>query len=163
LEFKKKLYIQAVQLQAERQPLLDSKRIGTQVGTTLKEKIMKAMRDQTPAIKKLLDRFNELLAEYLEKFPNQTLCISSVYPLKYEEFSKFPLDHNFWNDGLYFQSTAPWAVEPNVQAGIHCVLLLSRVQEDFQLLAQELARAVGWGVAHYTRFSDSITYISQRK
>ncbi|PLW47079.1 hypothetical protein PCASD_03901 [Puccinia coronata f. sp. avenae] len=86
---KKELYIQAVQLQAKRQPLLDSKRIGTRVGTTLKEKIMKAMRDQTPAVK-------------------------------------------------------------------------NRVQEEFQLLAQELARAVGWGVTHYTRFSDSITYISQR-
>ncbi|PLW14916.1 hypothetical protein PCANC_14777 [Puccinia coronata f. sp. avenae] len=73
-----------------------------------------------------------------------------------------PLDHDFWNDGLYFQSTAPWAIEPNVRAGIHCVLILSRVQEEYQLIAQELARAVGWGFAHYERFSVSIKYISQR-
>ncbi|PLW17903.1 hypothetical protein PCASD_17133 [Puccinia coronata f. sp. avenae] len=73
-----------------------------------------------------------------------------------------PLDHDFWNDGLYFQSTGPWAIEPNVRAGIHCVLILSRVQEEYQLIAQELARAVGWGFAHYKRFSVSIEYISQR-
>jgi hypothetical protein len=35
--------------------MLDAKRIGTRVGTTLKEKIMKAMRDQAPAIKKMID------------------------------------------------------------------------------------------------------------
>jgi hypothetical protein len=124
---------------------------------------MKAMRDRTPAVKKLLNKFNKHLDKYLKKFPNQTLCISSVYPLKYDEFSKMPLDHDFWNDGLYFQSTAPWAIEPNVRAGIHCVLILSRVQEEYQLIAQELARAVGWGFAHYKRFSVSIEYISQRR
>ncbi|PLW53705.1 hypothetical protein PCANC_04427 [Puccinia coronata f. sp. avenae] len=99
---------------------------------------MKAMQDQTPAIKKLLDKFNKHLAEYLEKFPDQTLRISSAYPLRYEEFSKMPLDHNFWNNGLYFQSTAPWAVEPNLRTGINCVLILSRVQEEYQLIAQEI-------------------------
>ncbi|PLW21877.1 hypothetical protein PCANC_03358 [Puccinia coronata f. sp. avenae] len=110
---KKELYVQAVQLHAKRQPLLDAKSIGTRVGTALKEKIMKAMRDRTPAVKKLLDKFNKHLDEYLKKFPNQTLCISSVYPLKYDKFSKMPLDHDFWNNGLYFQSTGPWAIEPN--------------------------------------------------
>jgi hypothetical protein len=124
---------------------------------------MKAMRDRTPAIKKLLDKFNKHLAKYLEKFPDQTLRISLAYPLRYEEFSKMPLDHDFWNDGLYFQSTASWAVEPNVRTVINCVLILSRLQEEYQLIAQELARAVGWDVSHYRRFSDSIAYLSQRR
>jgi hypothetical protein len=160
---KKELYVQAVHLHLEQQPLLDAKHLGNRVGTTLKEKIMKAMQDQTPAVKKLLDKFNKHLAEYLEKFPDQTLRISLAYPLRYKEFSKMPLDHNFWNDGLYFQSTAPWAVEPNLRTGINCVLILSRVQEEYQLIVQELARAVGWGVSHYRRFSDSIAYLSQRR
>ncbi|PLW09321.1 hypothetical protein PCASD_24805 [Puccinia coronata f. sp. avenae] len=159
---KKELYVQAVHLHPERQPLLDAKRLGNRVGTTLKEKIMKAMRDRTPAIKKLLDKFNKHLAKYLEKFPDQTLRISLAYPLRYEEFSKMPLDHDFWNNGLYFQLTASWAVEPNVRTGTNCVLILSRLQEEYQLIAQELARAVGWGVSHYRRFSDSIAYLSQR-
>ncbi|PLW07439.1 hypothetical protein PCASD_22999 [Puccinia coronata f. sp. avenae] len=123
---------------------------------------MKALRDRTPAVKKLVKRFNKLLGEYLEKFPNQTMCDSLVYPLKYEEYSKWPLDHHFWNDGLDFQTKAPWAINPNVRAGINYVLILARVQEEVQLLAQELAWAIGWGVSHYTRFSDSISYINQR-
>ncbi|PLW43474.1 hypothetical protein PCANC_10058 [Puccinia coronata f. sp. avenae] len=72
------------------------------------------------------------------------------------------VDHHFWNNGLYFHTKAPWAIKPNVRAGINYVLILARVQEEVQLLAQELAWAVGWGVSHYTRFSDSISYINQR-
>jgi hypothetical protein len=68
---------------------------------------MKALQDQTPAVKKLVKRFNKHLGEYLEKFPNQKMCNSSVYLLKYKEYSKWPLDHHFWNNGLYFQTKAP--------------------------------------------------------
>ncbi|EHS64309.1 uncharacterized protein PGTG_20921 [Puccinia graminis f. sp. tritici CRL 75-36-700-3] len=159
---KHQLYIQAVQLHGERQPYLDSKRIGTRLGTELKEKIMKAMQNRQAAVKSLLDSFNKLLGEFIEKFPNQQVCDSSLYPLEYKTFSHWPLDHHFWNDGLYMQCKEPWAIDPNVRAGINCVLILSRVQEEFQLIAQELARATGWAVAYYSRISDRINYISRR-
>ncbi|OAV86035.1 hypothetical protein PTTG_30124 [Puccinia triticina 1-1 BBBD Race 1] len=98
---KNELYIQAVQLQAERQPLLDAKKLGTRVGTELKEKILKAIATRRPAVKRLLEKHNKLFAEYLEKFPDQRLTDPSHYPLQYENFSSWPLDHQFWNDGLY--------------------------------------------------------------
>ncbi|KAA1117974.1 hypothetical protein PGT21_028967 [Puccinia graminis f. sp. tritici] len=159
---KNQLYMQAVQLHGERQPYLDSKRIGTRLGTELKERIMKAMQNRQSAVKSLLDSFNELLGEFIEKFPNQQACDSSLYPLEYRTFSQWPLDHHFWNDGLYMRCKEPWGIDPNVRAGINCVLILSRVQEEFQLIAQELARAIGWAVAYYSRISDRITYISRR-
>ncbi|KAI9609814.1 hypothetical protein KEM48_002679 [Puccinia striiformis f. sp. tritici PST-130] len=155
---KQGLYIQAVQLRAERQPLLDAKKIGTRVGTELKEKILKAIRNRRPAVKKLIDKFNKLYSEFSRKFPTQPDANSPLYPIEYEEFSKWPLDHEFWNDGLYFHSKDPWAIEPDVRTGINCVLILSRVQEEFQLIAQELARAVGWATEYY----DVIDLLAER-
>ncbi|KAH9455190.1 hypothetical protein Pst134EA_022666 [Puccinia striiformis f. sp. tritici] len=72
------------------------------------------------------------------------------------------MDHRFWNDGLYYHSKAPWAIDANVRAGITATLTLSRVQEEFQLLAQELCRAVGWGVACYNRLSETMSYLNER-
>ncbi|KAI9608433.1 hypothetical protein H4Q26_004615 [Puccinia striiformis f. sp. tritici PST-130] len=158
---KQGLYIQAVQLRAERQPLLDAKKIGTRVGTELKEKILKAIRNRRPAVKKLIDKFNKLYSEFSRKFPTQPDANSPLYPIEYEEFSKWPLDHEFWNDGLYFHSKDPWAIEPDVRTGINCVLILSRVQEEFQLIAQELARAVGWATEYYDRCKLTIQELNQ--
>ncbi|KNE88103.1 hypothetical protein PSTG_18502, partial [Puccinia striiformis f. sp. tritici PST-78] len=75
----------------------------------------------------------------------------------------WPLDHEFWNDGLYFHSKDPWAIEPDVRTGINCVLILSRVQEEFQLIAQELARAVGWATEYYDRCKLTIQELNQRE
>ncbi|KAI9611121.1 hypothetical protein H4Q26_008971 [Puccinia striiformis f. sp. tritici PST-130] len=158
---KQGLYIQAVQLRAERQPLLDAKKIGTRVGTELKEKILKAIRNRRPAVKKLINKFNKLYSEFSRKFPTQPDANSPLYPIEYEEFSKWPLDHEFWNDGLYFHSKDPWAIEPDVRTGINCALILSRVQEEFQLIAQELARAVGWATEYYDRCKLTIQELNQ--
>ncbi|WAQ89501.1 hypothetical protein PtA15_11A190 [Puccinia triticina] len=56
---KNELYIQAVQLQAERQPLLDAKKLGTRVGTELKEKILKAIATRRPAVL-IYSEFNQI-------------------------------------------------------------------------------------------------------
>ncbi|KAH9461465.1 hypothetical protein Pst134EA_017770 [Puccinia striiformis f. sp. tritici] len=135
---KQGLYIQAVQLRAERQPL-----------------------NRRPAVKKLINKFNKLYSEFSRKFPTQPDANSPLYPIEYEEFSKWPLDHEFWNDGLYFHSKDPWAIEPDVRTGINCVLILSRVQEEFQLIAQELARAVGWATEYYDRCKLTIQELNQ--
>jgi hypothetical protein len=67
-----------------------------------------------------------------------------------------PLDHTSWNDGLYYHSQAPWATNADVRTGINCVLILSRIQEEFELLAQELARGVGWAIDLYNSLSNCI-------
>ncbi|KAH9445582.1 hypothetical protein Pst134EB_023420 [Puccinia striiformis f. sp. tritici] len=72
------------------------------------------------------------------------------------------MDHAFWTDGLYYHSDAPWSTDPNVREGINCILILGRIQEEFELLAQELARAMGWAVATHTRFTDTVDCITKR-
>ncbi|OAV96088.1 hypothetical protein PTTG_26459 [Puccinia triticina 1-1 BBBD Race 1] len=143
------LFVQAVHIQAEKRPLLESKSIGARLGTKLKEKIYKALQARQPAVKKYIDAFNRCFANYVTKFPNQKLSDAADYPLTYDNFVTFEIDHWFWNDGLYYHSKAPWAIDCDVCAGITETLTLSRVQEELQLLAQELCRAVGWGVAYY--------------
>ncbi|PLW27099.1 hypothetical protein PCANC_26334 [Puccinia coronata f. sp. avenae] len=135
---KSTLFTHAVNLHAERQPVLNSRTIGARLGTKLKEKIFKAIQAQCPGINKSIAAFNKCYADYISKFPNQSLS-DFAGNLTYEAFAALPMDDKFWNDGLYFHSKAAWAVDLNVRAGINCVLILSRIQEEFQLIAQEMA------------------------
>ncbi|WAQ84045.1 hypothetical protein PtA15_4A496 [Puccinia triticina] len=156
------LFVQAVHIQAKKRPLLESKSIGARLGTKLKEKIYKALQARRPAVKKYIDAFNRCFANYVTKFPDQKLSDAADYPLTCDNFVTFEIDHRFWNDGLYYHSKAPWAIDCDVRAGITATLTLSRVQEELQLLAQELCRAVGWGVAHYNRLEKSVAYLADR-
>jgi hypothetical protein len=132
--------------------------MGTHVGTKLKEKIYMAIGARRPAIVKLINHFNKCYAEYIKRFPNQMIA-DFEGTLDYDTFSAMSLDDKFWNDGLYYHSKAPWAIDPDVRTGINCVLVLSRIQEEFQLIAQELARAVGWAISHYNLLCSSMTYL----
>ncbi|PLW19031.1 hypothetical protein PCANC_09820 [Puccinia coronata f. sp. avenae] len=156
---KSELYVQAVHLHAERHPIDDAQRRGSRLGTELKEKIFKAIQARKPAIVKLLNVFNHNYQAYKEQFPNQEMCIVDPFPLTYKAFSAMPLDHVFWNNGLYYHSQAPWATNTDVFTGINCVLILSRIQEEFELLAQELPRGVGWAINLYNMLSNRIAEI----
>ncbi|WAQ87663.1 hypothetical protein PtA15_8A569 [Puccinia triticina] len=148
------------QAPSERQPLINS--MGSRIGTRGKEKIIKAMKARQPAVKKVIDAFNQLYTKYKAKYPNQQLSDAEDHPLTYQAFSKWPMDHRFWNDGLYYHSSAPWSIDPDVWTGINCVLILQRTREEFELIAQELARAKGWAVAHHTKIKSTIDYINTR-
>ncbi|KAI7944687.1 hypothetical protein MJO28_010382 [Puccinia striiformis f. sp. tritici] len=119
---------------------LDANKTGPRVGTDRKEEISEAMWKRKLAFKKLLNKYNKLYSEFSKTFPTHPAANSPLHPVDYDDFLKWPLDHESWNDGLYFQTTAPWSVEPDVCSGISCVLMLSRIQEEFQVIAQELAR-----------------------
>ncbi|WAQ83405.1 hypothetical protein PtA15_3A775 [Puccinia triticina] len=136
--------------------------MGSRIGTRGKEKIIKAMKARQPAVKKVIDAFNQLYTKYKAKYPNQQLSDAEDHPLTYQAFSKWPMDHRFWNDGLYYHSSAPWSIDPDVWTGINCVLILQRTREEFELIAQELARAKGWAVAHHTKIKSTIDYINTR-
>ncbi|PLW35114.1 hypothetical protein PCASD_12996 [Puccinia coronata f. sp. avenae] len=158
---KSELYVQLVHLHAEQHPIDDAQRQGSQLGTKLKEKIFKAIQSRRPAVNKLLNVFNQHYEDYKQRFPTQQLCVFEPFPLTYETFSAMPLDHAFWNDGLYYHSQQPWATNANVCTGINCVLILSRVQEEFELLAQELTQAVGWSIGLYENLSNCIAEIQK--
>jgi hypothetical protein len=159
---KNKLFVQATHIQAKKQPLINSQTIGRRLGTRGKEKIFQALRDLKPAVVKAINRYNKQYKEYTSKFPQNTPSDPSLFPLTYEVFSAFPLDHTFWNNGLYYQSKEPWAVDPNVRLGINCVLILCQIKEEFQLIAQELAGMVEWAIDCFDLLSKKIDYLQER-
>ncbi|WAQ82829.1 hypothetical protein PtA15_3A193 [Puccinia triticina] len=94
---KSDLFVQAVHLRAEREPILNSKNMGTRLGTKLKEKIYKSIAARRPAVVKLINYFNSCHA--------------------------------------------------------------NRIQEEFQLISQELSRAVGWAISQNNLLRSNIRYI----
>ncbi|KAA1137951.1 hypothetical protein PGTUg99_013800 [Puccinia graminis f. sp. tritici] len=137
--------------------------MGSRLGTRGKEKIVKASQAHRPAVQKLIDAYNQQFRQFKAKYPNQQLSDEDDHPVTYDEFSTWPMDHRFWNDGLYYHSSEPWSVDPDVKTGINCVLMLSRTQEEFELIAQELARATGWAIDHYKLIKNKLLYIEIRE
>ncbi|KAH9460739.1 hypothetical protein Pst134EB_008897 [Puccinia striiformis f. sp. tritici] len=159
---KSKLFVEAVHLQAEREPLDNSHIMGSHLGTKGKENIIKALQNRRPAVKKLIDSFNRLYSTFQETFPNQQHSDTHHHPLTYDIFKEWQMDHAFWTDGLYYHTDSPWSTDPNVREGINCILILGRIQEEFELLAQELSRAMGWGMAFYKRLDETGDYVASR-
>ncbi|PLW31901.1 hypothetical protein PCANC_22747 [Puccinia coronata f. sp. avenae] len=158
---KSDLFTHAVNLHTEQQPVVHARTIGARLGTKLKEKIFKAIQARRPAICRSIVAFNKCYNEYVSKFPTQSLADFDG-DLTYKVFASLHLDNKFWNDGFYFHSKAPWAVDPDVRAGISAMLILDRIQEEFQLIAQELTRAVGWAITHHTHLVSFQEYIKGR-
>ncbi|KAI7942745.1 hypothetical protein MJO29_012589 [Puccinia striiformis f. sp. tritici] len=156
------LFLQASYKQAETQPITDSQTIGTRLGTKGREKVFQALRDRESTVARALNLYNKRYADYVAEYPDKAPATQYEHPISYDEFSIFPLDDAFWNDGIYYQSKEPWAIDPNVCSGINCVLILSRIQEEFQLIAQELARMVEWAISHYHTLYKSINYLRGR-
>ncbi|KNE89090.1 hypothetical protein PSTG_17452 [Puccinia striiformis f. sp. tritici PST-78] len=136
--------------------------MGSHLGTKGKENIIKGQQNRRPAVKKVIELFNSLYTEFKQKYPDQHLSDTHEHPLDYDTFIKWGMDHSFWNDGLYYHTDAPWSTNPDVQAGIHCILLLGRVQEEFGIIGQELARTVGWGVERFSQITETVNNITKR-
>ncbi|POW17889.1 hypothetical protein PSTT_00228 [Puccinia striiformis] len=144
---KSALYAEAVYLQAESQPLRDPHLMGSHLGTHGKEKVTRAINARDASGKLLVEAFNREYQIFKDNYTDARFTHSHIHPLTYKEFKKFPLDHHFWNDELYYHSTAPWSIDPDVREGINGVLLLQRIKEEFELIAQEVACSMGWAIA----------------
>ncbi|POW16771.1 hypothetical protein PSHT_06693 [Puccinia striiformis] len=153
---KQGLYIQAVQLRAERQPLLDAKKIGTRVGTELKEKILKAIRNRRPAVKKLIDKFNKLYSEFSRKFPTQPDANSRSTPLNTKNSQSGPWTMNSGTMACIFTPKTPGQSSRTSEPA-------STGAGRVQLIAQELARAVGWATEYYDRCKLTIQELNQHR
>ncbi|OAV86558.1 hypothetical protein PTTG_03307 [Puccinia triticina 1-1 BBBD Race 1] len=160
---KSDLFVEAVHLRAERQPLLDSKNNSLRLGTKRKEKIFKAINARRPAIVKVINEYNLRYSQYKLKFPNQNdLESGEDHPLTYERLTAMSLDDAFWNNGLFYHCDAPWAIDSDVREGITCVLILSRAEEEFELIAQELVRMMAWAIELHGQIVSQIAYTQQR-
>ncbi|EHS63905.1 uncharacterized protein PGTG_20887 [Puccinia graminis f. sp. tritici CRL 75-36-700-3] len=160
---KSELFVQAVQFWSEKQPLTDSRTIGRRLGTKLSQKIQQAINNRKGPINKVIKNYNRCFEAYVSKFPRQRVTDANNHPLDYDTFASMPIDHKFWNDGIYYNSKAPWAIEPDVRTGITCLLVLGRVDEELDLITQEVDRTMQWAIFMYSHLTESIKYIRARK
>jgi hypothetical protein len=143
---------------------LDTKNSSSRLGTKLKEKVFKAINARRPAIVKSIADYNTQYSEYKQQFPAQLGSdVGEDNILSYERLSNMSLEDAFWNDGLFYHCDAPWAINPKVREGINCILILDRVQEEFGLIAQELVRAMDWGMSFHQQLALKIAYLNDRK
>ncbi|PLW55384.1 hypothetical protein PCANC_02345 [Puccinia coronata f. sp. avenae] len=152
---KSKLYVHAVELYAERQPL----NRGTPVGTTLTTRILAAMDRRKKPIQALLKKFNLYRTDYLTRFAPSQLNLPENQPLTYHTFSNLSLDHSFWQDVYLYHSREPWALSADVRKGIQAILIVERTSEEMVMIKQELKNAMSWAVGYHEKLSSSIHHI----
>ncbi|PLW41410.1 hypothetical protein PCANC_12011 [Puccinia coronata f. sp. avenae] len=155
---KSKLYVHAVELHAEQQPL----HRGTPIGTTLSTKILAALERRKRPIQNSLNKFNNYRKDYLNQFaPNQD-SLPENQPLTYKVFANLSLHHAFWQDVYLYHSRAPWAISSDIRNGIQYVLTIERTIEEVDLIKQELSSAMSWAVDLHQKLTDRIQSIQQR-
>ncbi|KAH9449315.1 hypothetical protein Pst134EB_020140 [Puccinia striiformis f. sp. tritici] len=99
---------------------------------------------------KMITEYNMQYSEYKLKYPNQLGSdVGENDLLSYKRLSTMSLDDAFWNDRLFYHSDAPWAINANIRQGITCILVLSQMQEEFELIAQELVWAMSWAIGYH--------------
>jgi hypothetical protein len=154
---KSKLYVHAVELHAERQPL----HRGTPIGTTLSTKILAALKRRKRPIQNALNKFNTYRLDYLKKFAPNQVSLPENQPLTYQIFANLSLHHAFWQDVYLYHSRAPWALSNDVRNGIQAVLTIERTNEEVLLIKQELTSAISWAVDLHQQLSNRVDCIGE--
>jgi hypothetical protein len=152
---KSELYAQAIEVRAERQPLLNAQSTNI-AGTRLKEKILAAIKRRKAPVEKAIKNFNNRRREYLSKYDPPRLLLPENKDLSYSEFLTMDLDDPLWNDNHFYHVRAPWAIDPQVRRGIKSVLFLDRIEEEISLLTQELNRSITWACEYCNRILSTI-------
>ncbi|EFP90620.2 uncharacterized protein PGTG_16646 [Puccinia graminis f. sp. tritici CRL 75-36-700-3] len=143
---KRELYTKAVEIMGVRQPISESRTRARNVGTTLKEKIYESINGRKGAVLRLINQFNKVNEAYLEKYDQEALNDPEYKALSWDLFASKKLDDIFWNEAHFYHSQAPWAVSLDVREGIRSFLMVDRAEEELDLIAQELGRAMTWAV-----------------
>jgi hypothetical protein len=140
---KSDLYAQAVEVQAKREPLVNT-HAGNTLGTRLKENILAAIKRRKGPVERCIKIFNDRRRQYLQKSDPQQLLLPANQDLTFTLFLKMDLDDPLWNDDHFYYARGPWALDSNVRQGIKSVMLLDRVEEEIEMLTQELDRSISW-------------------
>ncbi|KAI9604182.1 hypothetical protein H4Q26_003795 [Puccinia striiformis f. sp. tritici PST-130] len=107
VERESRLFVQAVHLRAERQPVLDTK-TGPRLGTKLEEKIFKAQNDRKPAVMKMITEYNVQYSEYKSTRSDVGENDLLSYKGSVQCLWMMRLERR-----IIYHSDAPWAIDAN--------------------------------------------------
>ncbi|KAI9619809.1 hypothetical protein KEM48_008421 [Puccinia striiformis f. sp. tritici PST-130] len=91
----------------ERHPIMGSQTVGTKI----QQRILKAITRRKSPVDKAIKEFNKRRSTYLAAYEPTRLKLPENKELGYKAFLKMDLNDPFWNDGFFFHSRHPWAVD----------------------------------------------------
>ncbi|EGF97607.1 uncharacterized protein MELLADRAFT_84832 [Melampsora larici-populina 98AG31] len=133
----------------EKRPLQQSRSDGhrSNLGHKGKTNLMVALRRHTAQLKKLVETYRTLRAEYHAEYPEHRL----PEDINYNDLLEIQADHPFWNDSLFTEIEAPWAVDPNTRHGMQQIAYVDRGNEELRRLGWEVRRAMRWATSRHDR------------
>lgn len=84
------------------------------VGHKGKTNLLVALRKHATQLKKIVETYRTRRQQYHIQYPNHQL----PEDIDYIDLLNIQADHPFWNDSLFTQIEAPWAVDPNTREGM---------------------------------------------
>ncbi|EFP85514.2 uncharacterized protein PGTG_11870 [Puccinia graminis f. sp. tritici CRL 75-36-700-3] len=157
---KRALYAKAVKIMGVRQPITESRTRGRRVGIKLKEKIFDSIKSWKAAVNWLITQYNNRNEAFLKKFDPSMLEDPNYHALTWDIFEATSLDDPFWNEAHYYHSQGPWAISLEVCEGIRASLMMDWAEEELDLIAQELGRAMAWAVELHNKLDNLASKIS---
>jgi hypothetical protein len=97
-EAKSHLFLQAVELQGKRYPIMGSRTVGTK----MQQRILKAIKRRKNPVDKAIKNFNTRRSEYLLAHEPERAQKKENKELTYKDFIKMDLNDPFWNDSFFF-------------------------------------------------------------
>jgi hypothetical protein len=127
----------------------------------LKEKFFDSIKNRKGVVVRLINQYNDRNESFLKKYNPPLLSNPEYHALTWDSFEAMNLDDPFWNEAHYYHSQAPWAVSLEVREGISASLLMDRAEEELDLFAQELGRAMAWAVELHGKLDNLASKISE--
>ncbi|KAG0140629.1 hypothetical protein CROQUDRAFT_689766 [Cronartium quercuum f. sp. fusiforme G11] len=118
--------------------------------------VMSAIQKHAAHLGKSIDTYSNHLLKFCCQFPDQL-----VYPptIEYTSLFKMQPDNHFWNEGLFTNHDAPWAMDHLTQNGMWQLSYYQCAQEELLHLGWEFRCEMKWLVDihnHLTSHLDSL-------
>ncbi|EGG10921.1 uncharacterized protein MELLADRAFT_59877 [Melampsora larici-populina 98AG31] len=136
----------------EKLPLNQSQAHGrdSNLGVSGRTAVLASIRKHAAALGKAVDRYQERLNTFRQKFPNRL-----AYPpdIEYATLFQIAPDDPFWSEGLFTNHNEPWAIDPSTQYGMRQLSYLERSEEELRRIGWEVRREMRWIINTRTRIS----------
>ncbi|EGG10933.1 uncharacterized protein MELLADRAFT_102733 [Melampsora larici-populina 98AG31] len=119
-------------------------------GVSGRTAVLASIRKHAAALGKAVDRYQERLNTFRQKFPNRL-----AYPpdIEYATLFQIAPDDPFWSEGLFTNHNEPWAIDPSTQYGMRQLSYLERSEEELRRIGWEVRREMRWIINTRTRIS----------
>ncbi|WAQ84791.1 hypothetical protein PtA15_5A364 [Puccinia triticina] len=118
---------------------------------------MTLLRKHAEKLRVLLASYTKQVDKYIAAYPTRPAPPS----IGYSKLLKLDSDDPFWNDGLFTEGNAPWAIDRTTQLGIRHLTCLKRGNEEIHCLGWETRRVMRWAIKHHKKLKLMISLVQE--